>query len=274
MTCIVLLSIAIWIPIYIYIVSILSGGESLRIYAMSKYVAFDVETNGLFPDCPGGCLVEGPSILCAVTMVVTRTATGTMLCDPAIHWAANPGQTMATAEVDELLEYLLISNAKGLVPMTWNGLGFDFRVLCANCSEAKREDCKKLSLNHVDPMFTFFCQRGFPVALDSVANAYQTMRKSGSGADAITDWSEGTEDSKKRVLDYCERDVAVLVAAVAACDMMERVAWITKSKGKIAYSDRLDVFRTTAECLCDSEIDNSWMGSDRPTRLSFTRWAI
>ena len=139
---------------------------------MSKYVAFDVETNGLFPDSPSECLVEGPSMLCAVTMVVTRTATGEMLCDPAIHWAAQPGQTMTTAEVDELLEYLLVSSAKGSVPLTWNGLGFDFRVLCVNCSKAKRDDCKKLGLNYVDPMFTCFCQRGFPVALDSVANAY------------------------------------------------------------------------------------------------------
>ena len=71
--------------------------------------------------------------------------------------------------------------------------------------------------------------------------------------------------------EYCERDVAVLVAAVAACDMMGRVAWITNSKGNIAYSDILNIFRTTSECLDDNEVDNSWMGPDRPTRMSFIK---
>ena len=235
----------------------------------AAYVALDIETTGLWD----ADLDEAPAVLCAVTMAIERVGVGVFRCARARHWSGAAGHAMPQAAIDELVGYLAAEAKGGRPSLTWNGAGFDFRVLCARCSPGVvREECVAVAKGHVDPMFTFFCIQGFPVALDSVARAAGTMRKSGSGADAAAEWALGTPQSQRAVLAYCERDVAVLVAAVAHCDAVWCIPWVTKRAGKVRRSLPLPVLRTVTAGMALPEVDNSWMGEDRPVREGFVGW--
>ena len=245
----------------------------LLVWAMHQgraYVALDIETTGLWDTDRD----EAPDVLCAVTMVIERVGPGMLRCAPAMHWSGAAGEPMQQAAIDGLVRYLARESKQGRPSLTWNGAGFDFRVLCARCSHGVvREQCMAATKAHVDPMFTFFCTQGFPVALDSVAHAAGTMRKSGSGADAAAEWAKGTARSQRAVLAYCERDVAVLVAAVAHCDATGCIPWVTKRAGKVRRSMPLPVWQTVAASAALPELDNSWMGEGRPRRVGFVGWS-
>ena len=233
------------------------------------FVALDIETTGLWNIDRD----EAPDVLCAVTMVIKRVGPGVLRCAPATHWSGGVGEPMNQAAIDKLVGYLARESKQGRPALTWNGTGFDFRVLCARCSPGVvRAQCVTVATGQIDPMFTFFCMQGFPVALDSVALAAGTMRKSGSGADAAAEWAKGTTASKRAVLAYCERDVAVLVAAVAHCDLTGCIPWVTKRTGKVRRSVPLPVWRTVADAMTLPEVDNSWMGEGRPRRTGFVGW--
>lgn len=236
---------------------------------MQGFVAFDIETTGLWDDRSD----TPPSILCVVTMRVHRVGVGLYQCEQPVEWAGPPGTFLSQSRIDELVCYLTAETKSGFPGLTWNGCGFDLRVLHALASPGpSRHCCRDLAKAHIDPMFAFFCQRGFPVALDSVARASGTMRKSGSGADAAADWAAATGASRAAVLAYCARDVAVLVAATAHCESVGHIPWFTKRKNKLARSDPLDVLSTVGENLDLPEADNSWFGDDRPTRAGFVGW--
>lgn len=236
---------------------------------MRGFVAFDIETNGLWDDESN----TPPSILCVVTMRVQRVGMGLYQCDERIAWTGARGGFMDQPQIDKLICYLANETGAGFPGLTWNGCGFDFRVLHAIASPGpSRSLCRELVLAHIDPMFAFFCQRGFPVALDSVARAAGTMRKSGSGADAAAMWAADTDASRAAVIAYCERDVAVLVAVAAHCESIGHIPWFTKRRDKLARSDPLDVLSTVSENLSLPEVDNSWFGRDRPTRAGFVGW--
>ena len=67
--------------------------------AANGFVAFDIETDGLWnteTDTP-------PSILCAVTMPVTRIGPGLFQCEKAIHWTDASGEFMVRTQINEFL---------------------------------------------------------------------------------------------------------------------------------------------------------------------------
>ena len=84
----------------------------------------------------------------------------------------------------------------GLLPVSWNSVGFDFRVLHAHAQEhgllAEADQIRTLVLNGVDPMFNFFMHKGFPIGLKRVASGFKlALNKTGSGEDAIDAWAQG-----------------------------------------------------------------------------------
>ena len=85
--------------------------------------------------------------------------------------------------------------------MTFNGEGFDFKVLSAYGGVD--------SLYHRSPdMLAVLSKRlGFRVKLDSLAQATLGHRKTGSGTECVSWWRSGDAALRQKVVDYCRMDV-------------------------------------------------------------------
>lgn len=256
-------------------------------YPRKGYVAFDIETDGLFDGD------EPPSITCACTIQLHRHAAGCFEPSPARHWHSDleAADCMQQLEISELVTYLFSMLQNGYPPVTWNGAGFDFRVLHAKtqCIQGPQgaslaAKVVKLAKHGVDPMFSFFMHKGFPVGLSAVASGFDIkLNKSGKGVDAIAAWATGSVPERIGVINYCERDVAVLSMVTAAIDASNKIKWITKKYKAAAWTPAAatDALMGVAAAAKVPEPDNQWMTSrnvpgtaapQRPTKSQFVGW--
>lgn len=251
------------------------------------YVAFDIETSGLLGDDKSS--PHPPAVFCACATVLRRAAgpgayevTGCLRWHSASALSGDRGE-MNVAEIRGMVTDLLrYQDTEGYQVVTWNGVGFDFRVLhehalvagdaalCARIVELTGGGC--------DMMLNFFMHKGFPVSLNSVAVAVNpSFVKSGAGGDVCDRWNNGDAAEREAVIRYCERDTEVLAAAVSAADATGSISWKTKRKGNIAtwapVGGRETVFMASRDTWQLPEPDNSWMGvGDRPSIRKFAGW--
>jgi hypothetical protein len=256
------------------------------------YVAFDLETDGLV--VPG---TPPPQVTCGVTIKMDRVGAGLFATDTPMRWhepgALVSGAVMSPEAIARLIDYMWSEHLQGFVPLSWNGLGFDFRVLALHTAlfqtEAERcvygERVRLLALRGADPMFAFFMHRGFPIKLSKCAQGFHTpLNKSGDGVDAIDAWMQGTEATRVGVLNYCECDVGVLVMVASCIDGRGTVVWTTKSdrtmdwkmeRGRRGGGPRPppDPFESCANLVVLPQPDNTWM--DVPIKMSqFFDWTL
>jgi len=250
------------------------------------FVAFDIETDGLFDDG-----APPPPVVCAATMCMVDQGQGAFHVDPPVSWCAGVESPsfMGASHICELVDYLTDAlETKRMRPLTWNGLGFDFRVLAAHLDEFPDHAAKvqRLARAQIDPCFNFFMRRGFPVGLASVARAFGTVNKSGHGADVAEAWAHGGADGRRGVLRYCEQDVVVLAVVVSCAVQKGRISWMTKSTpsrlAEWAPVNGTDITAPVCSALTWPEPDNSWMDrrsatapkkhGSRPTKKGFSGW--
>ena len=136
-----------------------------------------------------------------------------------------------------LFRYLEERTAAGWVISTWNGAGFDFRILCAMLlragEDAMAKRCATIALgkSHIDLMFAFFANRGFAISLAKVAAAMlDGVGKSMDGAEAPKAWRESGARQLEVAL-YCANDVLLQEATHARVITLGRVSWITRKGG-------------------------------------------
>jgi hypothetical protein len=230
-----------------------------------KYLAFDLETAKEFPEAELNWRLHRPLGICCAAMLAADAG------EPVV-WhgkkaSGDPAERMSRAEagglVDELQKYV----ANGYTILTWNGLGFDFDVLCEE--SGKPDSCRELAINHVDMMFQVFCDRGFPVALDKAAEALGIPGKPAgmSGLLAPRLWAEGRF---REVLDYVAQDVRIALEVAKKCDKMRRFEWMTR-KGTRSSMNLARGWLTVGDSLRLPEPDTSWMTSPIPRR-DFCHW--
>jgi hypothetical protein len=249
---------------------------------MSGFVAFDIETDGLF---------EGdvrPNITCVVTMQMRELSPGSFVMGRARCWheELESGEFMSKKTLVDLVRYLSDCMQDGLLPISWNGVGFDFRVLHAHAQEhsllTEAAQIRTLALNGVDPMFNFFMHKGFPIGLKRVASGFKlALNKTGSGEDAIDAWEQGGPQGRLGVVNYCENDVTVLCMVVSAISSRHRITWITRSQNRPAEWQpvvRSKCLMKTRHAMCLTPPDNKWMHRNKGPNLprlrknDFTGW--
>lgn len=174
---------------------------------------------------------------------------------------------MAAEDIAAFVSYLEDQCAAGFVPLSWNGLGFDFDVLAEESGQ--RAACRNLALAHVDMMFHVFCEKGFPVALDKVAAGMGLPGKTKgmTGKEAPHRWSAGDHQS---VIEYVSQDVRTTLAVAAAAENGKGMAWIT-GQGKRAWLPLPAGWMTVDVARKRPLPDTSWMSDPKP-RSSFTAW--
>ena len=133
------------------------------------YVAFDIEIATEIPeDCEDWDALGPLGITCAATL----DSKG----DLALWFGHRRGQdaqsgkfapSMSKGECALLAHHLQRRKDQGYVPLTLNGLGFDFRQLALESGEY--DLCRNLALEHIDVFFAMFCEKGFGVGLQAMA---------------------------------------------------------------------------------------------------------
>jgi hypothetical protein len=228
-----------------------------------RRVSFDIEIANIFELKPGEDLDQyGPfDISCAAAADDHGEV---------IHWTSlAPNGSYADhldpATAHELLAWLREEQLSGSRLFAWNGLSFDLRWIGVAAEDV--DLAAEVALDLYDPMFQFFCQRGFAVGLAKVAAGLGVEEtKLMDGADAPKQWAEGKHEL---VLDYVAGDCRITEAVVARIEETAGITWRT-SRGALSTEPMPKLKQVRA--LLDSPLpDTSWMDAPWP-RSKFTSW--
>ncbi len=230
-----------------------------------KYLAFDIETAKDIPGVDFNWKAHRP-------LGITCIASQSTECDEPRVWLSHtdsgtPAPQMAQADVAAFVRFLSSATTDGFVPLSWNGLAFDFDVVAEESGLV--EECRTLARNHVDMMFHVVCAKGFPVALNNAASGLGVEGKLAGveGIDAPSLWASGQYGV---VTDYVAQDVRTTLAVALKSESQRSFAWTTR-RGTIS-SMPLPRGWLTVELAARLPLpDTSWM-SDPPSRRDFMSW--
>lgn len=231
--------------------------------AAPKRVSFDIEIANVIELAPGEDLdAHGPFDISCAAAVDERGTTR--------HWYARDDAGAPTGALDvklarDLLVWLREQQRAGVKVCAWNGLSFDLRWIGHAADDLPL--AREVALDLYDPMFQFFCQRGFPVSLASVAEGLGIAEKKlMSGDQAPIEWARG---NRQLVLEYVAGDCRITDAVVARILERREVRWKTK-KGTLS-SEPMPVLRSVRESLALPLPDTAWM-SEPLQRAKFCAW--
>jgi hypothetical protein len=229
------------------------------------FVAFDVEIAKPVPDGPD-ILAHNPGIACAAiareggapASILFDPAESPELFDPATRALTRDGSLRILAALEEAV-------GRGDTLVTWNGAGFDFRLLADETG--RHADCVRLVMASVDMMFQVLCERGHPLSLDAALKGSglppkmdQVTLRSGeaihiNGAEAPRYWQAGEYAA---VAAYCAADAERTAALAAACQRSRQLAWVSQ-KGRPNQVYLRTGWLTVEQCLALPLPDTSWM---------------
>lgn len=160
--------------------------------------------------------------------------------------------------------------------VTFNGTGFDYRMISNNVPHVADKACAaRLALSTVDVMLNFACDTGYFSSLSSFATGTLNEAKSGDGAEAVDDWAAGRH---AKVIKYCEHDAALTHALYDHARMYGRLTRITKAGRKATWVCSANPLRPTVQALTEYEQsppDTSWMkDGTAPDINGIADWAV
>lgn len=172
-----------------------------------RLLAFDIEIERSIPEgCQDWFSLGKLGITCASTIASTTDGS----TEARLWWGGKSNgcyrNHMHPGEVGDLLAYLRIMSEDGYLVTTWNGTGFDFRVLSMEVEHpALVQQCKQLALGHWDMAFHMYWDMGYMIGLDRMAKSLGLVgKKEGmQGALAPAMWGQCMF---RDVLDYVMMD--------------------------------------------------------------------
>ncbi|MCJ7823640.1 MAG: ribonuclease H-like domain-containing protein, partial [Anaerolineales bacterium] len=190
-------------------------------------------------------------------------------------WSGKP--RLSREDARALVHELSDLAGAGYSIVTWNGCGFDFRVLAE--LSGLLEEASQLALQHIDLMLMVTFTKGWflslqkalegaalPGKLKTVQLSDGTQISDMDGARAPALWAAGEYDA---VLTYLKQDVLQELKLAQAILREGRIRWISNAgKPQHVQFDRL---LTVNECFDIPEPDTSWM-TDPPSRNRFVDW--
>ncbi len=233
---------------------------------MPKLVGFDLEIARIMPVDAGDLWNYAPlGITCA----------GLAFSGGGYEeYSAAPQLTRA--ECVALVRRLEALVADGWTIVTWNGCGFDFRVLAEESGLV--EECGRLALGHVDLMMHVTLRKGYFLGLDKalagagLAGKRKSMRLSDGtiiervGPLAPSLWAKG---EREVVLTYLRADCEQTLALGEDVARRKRINW-TASTGKPQFV-MVNSLDSVQRCLALPHPDVAWM-KNPPARADFVRW--
>lgn len=187
------------------------------------------------------------------------------------HTAESHNHRMNAIEAVRLVDYLcdiLYYSDPSVQVITWNGVGFDFRVLAEESGQKRR--CANLAMGHIDMMLHFLCLKGFPIGLDAAARGLgvESKMEGMSGAGAPKLWADGDCEI---ALEYVSQDVRATMNVCEAIRNKRSFRWITQ-RGMLSHVP-LPGGLLPAEVALELPLpDTSWMTGKKWERQDFTGW--
>ena len=224
------------------------------------YLVFDLETE----------LQRGPLNLDHHIPGITIAATLTSDGISELWYEQDPegrprGGALSQTIASGLVSFLLDAAQTGRPIVTWNGSGFDFRVLAH--ASGRMDDCVDLAWTHIDLMFWLHCIKGFSVGLAKAAEAAGSGKTPGiSGADAPRLWAAGEYELVKA---YVTQDVRALAAVYEAAVQAGELRWINSARSISAAPGRLLAVQEACKLPLP---DTSWMRRRSWPREKFVGW--
>jgi len=224
-----------------------------------RFCSFDLEIAKELQ--PGDWQAQRPlGITCAATVCSGDAEPRVWFGECEAGYAAN----MCSGECRDLVRCLMQQAESGFVPLTWNGLSFDFDIL-AEESGMWRE-CADLAMHHVDIMFQVVCTMGYPVGLNACLTSMGLPGKQGmTGADAPRIWKTEPE----AVLEYVKGDVTGPLLLAEEVTTVKCIHWLSKRGNPMLCP--IDQWLTIEECLALPLPDTSWMTDPKP-REHYYKW--
>lgn len=181
---------------------------------------------------------------------------------------------MTPTNVDQFISFLWNCHKSGRKIVAWNGAGFDFKVLAQECVNGLGKiRCKVMAANSYDPMFQFFCDKGYAVGLAAAAGGLGVEGKTEgmSGEQAPILWKGSLED-QETVRKYVAQDVRATAAVFDALEASGKLAWITKKGTPAKYPWKFGRLMTVKECY-QTPVPPSPSWLDEPwEREKFVGW--
>jgi len=198
------------------------------------------------------------------------------LNDLAVHYFDNAPDPMSKETAQKLVLEMIDNYRKGIIPLTHNGLSFDFKVL--SYASTMLEECAFLALNHVDTMFIVTCNKGYFLGLDTLLTGMGvesklhtvtlndgTVANEFSGKQAPKFWRDGEINTVKY---YLSGDVIQPMKMAWEIEKQNKMFWFSKTgKPQSLYTKLIPV----KECFKLPIPDTSWM-SNPPARMDFVNW--
>ncbi len=230
-----------------------------------KLLSFDIEISKVIDNFSGDLFKHSPlGISCAA-----------VAHDEVKFWQGVPQLTKE--ENQQMVRDLMDYKDAGYTIVTWNGCGFDFRLLAEESGMV--DECAALAIDHVDLMLLVTFNKGWYLGLDKALNGagigskvHEVKLKSGetlhdmNGGMAPELWAKGEHDA---VLTYLRGDVEQTLALAKNVQKTRKIRWLS-GRGK-PQSVAAPKLLTVRECFSLPEPDVSWMDNP-PTRESFVQW--
>ena len=230
-----------------------------------QLISFDIEIAKILPEFSGNLFDHAPlGISCAA-----------VAHEDVRFWQGIPQLTKA--ECQQMVRDLMAYQEAGYTIVTWNGCGFDFRLLAEESGMV--EECAGLAADHVDLMLLVTFNKGWYLGLDKALHGagiagkvHEVTLKNGEtlrdmdGGLAPKLWADGEHQA---VLTYLRGDVEQTLALAKNIEQTGEIRWLSnRSKPQSVAVPKL---LTVRECFSLPEPDVSWMDNP-PTREGFVSW--
>lgn len=233
-----------------------------------RFASFDLETAKEIPE-------DAEDFLSYMPLGITCAAVALSGEEDVKFWRAKGSLTKEKCQiiVKDLIEYC----EQGYTPVTWNGVGFDFRVLAFE--SGMFEECARIALHHVDMMLLVTFTKGWFLGLNTALQASglegklkEVTLKDGTvitemkGALAPKLWKQGEYNA---VLTYLRDDVIQPLLYAEIIEKKLCIEWYSKT-GK-PQKVQFPKLYSALECFQIPEPDVSWM-KNAPKREDFISW--
>jgi hypothetical protein len=251
---------------------------------------FDIETSQLIPH--GNVWRPGDLGVACASMAAED---GTILLFPARGTEYEP--RLAPDAVHEMIASQRELQLRGDRIVSFNGLGFDYRVLYENAPQSPGvlDLFRAVTLNHYDIMFQFFCEKGWAVGLGAILNGIEIKSSKGGiigGYDAPAMWTgdgdskhviellerthttPGSQEARDLVLDYVENDSRATLEVAQFAQERGHLAYVSKAARRWSWPLMGKRLLTVSEALAlpePAKEDLAWL-KDPWSRDKFDGW--
>lgn len=233
-----------------------------------KYLAWDIEIKNEIPEDADWQDHRPLGITCAATL-----RSGDIGPTIWIGSSADKDQ-MNVIDLLNMIDYIKEQREYGFMPLTWNGLGFDFAVLAEESNDYI--SCADLAYNHIDMMYHFLKIKGFPLGLETAAVGLGVAGKTEgmSGNLAPPMWANNTErllelerpelaemsagKKRKLIVEYVAQDVKTTLLVAESVDKQEQLPWISR-KGRANAAQFPNGWLTVKQARKLRSPKTSWM---------------